>query len=200
MHGDFYGRFKVDYLGVGIAKHFFHCYASIMHGTKLFHSYLDTLCGIATSEALKTGKIYLYVKDRPTASDEADTVMFAAIIFQGEAQHALFVLHTLASLENIREQHICASADTGLRIEVYALRQRPENPLFQTTNESILEIDVPMLVDIRKAAIKAVSHGVHHFRYVFSNIFEFRSGDAGNLDFVSVALTSEVLKKIATNV
>ena len=172
----------------------------MMQSTKLLHIYLDKLCGIITPNTLKTGKVYLFVKDRPTASDEADTVMFAAIIYQGEAQHALYVLETLASLENNREKQICASTDTGLGVEVYALRHRPEHIMFRTDSQRILEINATILADVRKEIHKSISHGVQRFRLVFDNKLEFRSGDAGDIGFVSVTVPMEVLKNIAMGI
>ena len=167
-----------------------------MNGTPLYHEYLDKLCGITTPTTLKTGKPHLYIKHNPTASDEADTNMVAAIIYQGEAQHALYVLDMLSKFENNREKQICSSTDTGLGIEIYALRYQPKNNIFHTTDCSSSEISEVMLADIRKTAQQAISHGVHGFRLIFKDSLELRSGEAGNFDFVSVTLTREMLKRL----
>lgn len=162
----------------------------------LYHEYFNKLRDIATPESLKTGKAHLFVKNRPTASDEADTIMFAAIIYQGEARHTLYILNTLIALNNPRERQICATADTGLRIEAYALRYRPESPLFQTAGEELAAVDKSRLDDIRKTLHTAISHGVRHFRPIFGQTLEFRSGTAGDLNFVSVPIPKSVLNQI----
>ena len=107
------------------------------------------------------------------------------------------MLDMLSKLENMREKQICSSTDTGLGIEIYALRYQPKNNTFHTADCSGSEISEAMLADIRKSAHQAISHGVNGFRLIFKENLELRSGEAGNLDYVSVTLTREMLEKLA---
>jgi hypothetical protein len=167
-----------------------------MHGSRQFHEILDMLCGITEPSVLKQGKTYIYAHSKPQSSDEADTVMFAAIIRQGEAQHALRMLDALERLHNPRERRICRTASNGMDIECYALRHVPESITIYADDVQIVDVDGSgiSLQEMRDSFIKAICHGVRKFTIALDTGLEFRSGNARDIDYVSSSIPKELLR------